>query len=74
VITTRLLCACALLFATFSAGAEDKNPAATIVGTWKVVTYQERPFEFVGDRLILRPKWTVDGKQWTGLRVFERAQ
>jgi len=35
---------------------------------------QERPFEIPGDRLILRPKWTVDGKQWTGLRVFERVK
>jgi hypothetical protein len=163
----RLLCACALSFAAFVAGAQGKSPAATIVGTWKVVTYedrtereapkypygekprglliydatghmaiqlmkvphpkiasgdeekatpeektalydayaayfgtynvdakrsvvihhvegdladvfigtdQERPFEIAGDRLTLRPKWTVDGKQWTGLRVFERVK
>jgi hypothetical protein len=167
VIATRLLCAGALSFATFVACAQDKNPAAAIVGTWKVVAYedrtegqpvkyqygekprgqltydatghmsiqlmkvphpkiasgdeekatpaekaalydayaayfgtytvdakrsvvihhvegdlydvfigtdQERPFELQGDRLVLRPKWTVDGKQWTGLRVFERVK
>jgi hypothetical protein len=34
-----LLCACALSFATFVACAQDKNP---IVGTWKVVTYENR--------------------------------
>jgi len=37
-------------------------------------TDQERPFEISGDRLILRPKWTIDGTQWTGLRVFERVK
>jgi hypothetical protein len=164
---TRLLCAAALSFVTCVAGARDKNPAAAIVGTWRVITYedrtegqpvkhqfgekprglliydatghmsiqlmkmphpksasgeeekvtpaekaalydayaayfgtytvdakrsvvthhvegdlydvfigteQERPFEISGDRLILRPKWTVDGAQWTGLRVFERVK
>jgi hypothetical protein len=165
--TTRLFGAAALSFVTCVAGAQDKKPVAAIVGTWKVVTYedrtegqpvkypfgekprgqlmydatghmsiqlmtmphpkvaagdeekvtpqekialydaytayfgtysvdakrsvvthhvegdladvfvgtdQERPFEISGDRLILRPKWTEDGKQWTGLRVFERAK
>jgi hypothetical protein len=37
-------------------------------------TDQQRPFEISGDRLILRPKWTEGGRQWTGLRVFERAK
>jgi hypothetical protein len=101
VITARLLCACALSFATFVAGAQDKKPAAAIVGTWTVVTYEDRtegqpvkyPFGekprglLVYDatgrmsiqlmkmpRLILRPKWTEGGKQWTGLRVFERVK
>lgn len=125
-IATRLLCACALSFATFVACAQDENPAAAIVGTWRVITIasgdeekvtpaektalydayaayfgtytvdakrgvvihhvegdlydvfigtdQERPFEISGDRLTLRPKWTGDGKQWTGLRVFERVK
>ncbi|HKS57455.1 MAG TPA: lipocalin-like domain-containing protein [Steroidobacteraceae bacterium] len=27
-----------------------------------------------GDRLTLTPRWTVDGKQWTGVRVFERVK
>ena len=35
---------------------------------------QERPFELAGDRLTLRPRWTVDGNQWIGLRVFERVK
>lgn len=131
-VMTRLFCAAALSFVTCVAGAQGKNPAAAIVGTWKVVTYedrtegqpvkypfgekprgllvydayaayfgtytvdakrsvvvhhvegdlydvfigtdQERPFEISGDRLILRPKWTEGGKQWTGLRVFERVK
>jgi hypothetical protein len=166
-VMTRLFCATALSFVTCVAGAQGKNPAAAIVGTWKVVTYedrtegqpvkyqfgekprgllmydatghmsiqlmkmphpkitsgdeekvtpaektalydayaayfgtytvdakrsvvihhvegdlydvfigtdQERPFEISGDRLILRPKWTEGGKQWTGLRVFERVK
>lgn len=165
--TTQLVCTWALSFSTFVAGAEDQNPVAAIVGTWKVVTYedrtegqpvrypygekprgqlmydatghmsiqlmkvphpkiasgdeekvtpaeksalyeayaayfgtytvdakrglvihhvegdlydvfigtdQERPFEITADKLILRPKWTVDGKQWTGLRVFQRVK
>jgi hypothetical protein len=164
---TRLLGAAALSLVTFVACAQDKKPVAAIVGTWKIVTYedrtegqpvkyqfgekprgllmydatghmsiqlmkmphpkaaagveekvtpqekialydaytayfgtytvdakrgvvthhvegdladvfigtdQQRPFEISGDRLILRPKWTEGGKQWTGLRVFERAK
>ena len=39
-----------------------------------VGTDQERPFELSGDQLILRPKWTEGGTQWTGLRVFERVK
>lgn len=35
---------------------------------------QERPFTLAGERLTLAPRWTVDGKQWTGVRVFERAK
>jgi hypothetical protein len=27
-----------------------------------------------GDRLTLTPSWAVDGKQWTGVRVFERVK
>lgn len=70
-IATRLLCACALSFAAFVAGAQDKAPPASIVGTWKVVTYEDRtegqpakrkkcPFEIKGDRLTLRNgRWTA---------------
>ena len=34
---------------------------------------EERPFVLRGDTLILAPHWTVDGKEWHGIRVFERA-
>lgn len=167
IAVTRLLCACALSLATLVVSAQDKSPPAAIVGTWKLVVYedrpaqgppvypygetprglliydttghmsiqimtvphpkvasnddekvkpqekialydayaayfgtysvdskrsvvihhveadlydvfigtdQERPFEFAGDRLTLTPRWTVDGKQWTGIRVFERVK
>jgi hypothetical protein len=35
---------------------------------------EERPFELGVNRLILKPRWTSDGKQWEGIRVFERVQ
>lgn len=35
---------------------------------------EERPFVLRGDTLILAPHWTVDGQQWHGIRVFERAR
>jgi hypothetical protein len=41
VIATRLLCACALSFATLVASAQDRS-AAALVGTWKVITYEDR--------------------------------
>jgi hypothetical protein len=31
-----------------------------------------RPFQLLGDRLVLTPRWTMGGQQWTGTRVFER--
>ena len=34
---------------------------------------EERPYVLRGDTLILAPHWTVDGKEWHGIRVFERA-
>lgn len=34
---------------------------------------EERPFVLRGDTLILAPHWTVDGRDWTGVRVFKRA-
>ena len=37
-------------------------------------TEQERRFELSGNRLTLQPTWTIEGKQWTGIRVFERAK
>lgn len=163
----RVLCACTLSFATFMACAQEKSVPAGLVGTWKVVRYedrtgrepvkflfgehprgllvydatghmsiqimkvphpkvavgddetitpqekialydayaayfgtysvdarrgvvthhvegdladvfigtdQERPFQLAGDRLTLTPSWTVDGKAWTGIRVFERVK
>lgn len=33
---------------------------------------QERPYELAGDRLVLKPRWKAEGKQWLGIRVFER--
>jgi hypothetical protein len=33
---------------------------------------EERPFELSGDRLVLKPRWSQDGQEWTGIRVFER--
>jgi hypothetical protein len=33
---------------------------------------EERPYELDGNRLTLHPRWTSDGKQWEGVRVFER--
>lgn len=35
---------------------------------------EERPFVLRGDTLILAPHWTVDGQEWHGIRVFERAK
>jgi hypothetical protein len=163
----RLLCACALSLATFVASAQDTHAPAGLVGTWKLIVYedrtgqdppvypygekprglliydatghmsiqimtvphpkvasgddtkvtpaekialydayaayfgtysvdskrhlvihhveadlydvfvgtdQERPFELAGDRLTLTPHWTEGGKQWTGVRVFERVK
>ena len=34
---------------------------------------EKRPFVLRGDTLILAPHWKVDGKDWTGVRVFKRA-
>jgi hypothetical protein len=36
----RLVWACALSLVAFAAGAQNKSPA--IVGTWKVITYEDR--------------------------------
>jgi hypothetical protein len=33
---------------------------------------EKRPFVLRGDTLILAPHWKVDGKGWTGVRVFKR--
>ncbi|MDR3389474.1 MAG: lipocalin-like domain-containing protein [Rudaea sp.] len=33
---------------------------------------EERPFELTGDQLILRPRWSSAGRQWLGIRTFER--
>jgi hypothetical protein len=33
---------------------------------------EERPFVLRGDRLIIAPHWKVDGREWHGVRVFER--
>ena len=35
---------------------------------------EERPFVLRGDTLILAPHWTVNGQEWHGIRVFERAK
>jgi hypothetical protein len=35
---------------------------------------EERPFVLRGDTLILAPHWTVNGAEWHGIRVFERAR
>lgn len=35
---------------------------------------EERPFVLRADTLILAPHWSVDGRDWTGIRVFKRAQ
>jgi hypothetical protein len=35
---------------------------------------EERPFVLRGDTLILAPHWKVNGEEWHGIRVFERAQ
>ncbi|MET0660453.1 MAG: lipocalin-like domain-containing protein [Steroidobacteraceae bacterium] len=35
---------------------------------------EQRPFELSGDRLIIKPIWTTDGKRWEGVRIFERAK
>lgn len=35
---------------------------------------EERPFVLRGDTLILAPHWKVDGQEWHGIRVFERAK
>lgn len=37
-------------------------------------TAQERPFELVGDRLTLAPRWEVDGQKIQGIRTFERVR
>lgn len=37
-------------------------------------TDQERPFELTGDRLTLTPRWSENGKDWSGVRVFERVK
>lgn len=34
---------------------------------------EKRPFVLRSDTLILAPHWKVDGKDWTGVRVFKRA-
>ncbi len=35
---------------------------------------EARPFELKGDRLVITPTWTQDGRAWTGTRVFERVK
>ncbi len=39
-----------------------------------VGTSQDRPFQLNGDRLTLTPRWTEDGKNIQGLRIFDRVQ
>ena len=34
---------------------------------------EARPFEISGNTLMLKPRWESGGKQWLGIRVFERA-
>jgi hypothetical protein len=74
---TALYDAYAAYFGTYTVDAKRSVVIHHVEGDLADVfigTDQERPFEIAGDRLILRPKWTVDGKQWTGLRVFERVK
>jgi hypothetical protein len=33
---------------------------------------EERPYELSGDRLTLKPRWESGGRQWEGLRVFQK--
>ncbi len=33
---------------------------------------EDRPFELSGDRLTLKTRWQSGGRNWSGLRVFER--
>ena len=33
---------------------------------------EERHYQLEGDQLILRETWTQSGKQWSGVRVFQR--
>ncbi|HKE94748.1 MAG TPA: lipocalin-like domain-containing protein [Povalibacter sp.] len=33
---------------------------------------ESRPYELSADRLVLKPRWTAEGRQWEGIRVFER--
>ena len=35
---------------------------------------EERPFALRGDTLIIAPRWTLDGEEWHGIRVFERVR
>lgn len=35
---------------------------------------EPRPFELSGDRLVLKPVWSLNGQGWTGLRVFDRVK
>ncbi len=36
--------------------------------------HEERPFELSGDRLVLKPRWTLDGVEWSGYRAFQRVR
>jgi hypothetical protein len=35
---------------------------------------EPRPFRVEGDRLVLSPRWSAKGREWTGLRMFERVK
>ena len=35
---------------------------------------EERPYVLREDTLIIAPHWKVDGREWHGIRVFERAR
>jgi hypothetical protein len=64
IAAARMPIACALMLAAFIATAQDKEGPANLVWT----------FELAGDRLTLTPRWTENGKQWNGIRVFERVK
>ena len=72
-----LLDAYVAYFGTWRVDAESKTIVHHAEGDLHDVYVgrdEARPFELDGDTLTIKPHWTADGQEWTGVRVFKRVR